>query len=107
MLLFPHGVPNRFGDYRCSDYFDSEQFTRGVWRESEQLQLIVATDEVVERTDLGFLVVGRPGVDGIEFGYRKGHDGIWAYYPISGEFASIAPSVGTLIEGWFKGSITV
>jgi hypothetical protein len=100
-------IPEHFRDYRCGDYYGSEQFTRGVWSESERLHLIVAADEVSELPDLEFLVVGRPGVDGIEFGYRKNHDGIWSYYPISREFSQVASSVSGLVEGWFAGSIKV
>ena len=100
-------IPERFSDYRCSDYFASEQFTRGVWSECEQLWLVVSADEVVEDPEREFLVVGRPGVDGIEFGYRRGHDGIWAHYPIGADFTLVAPSIGALVEGWLGGSIKV
>jgi hypothetical protein len=100
-------IPERFCCYRCSDYFSSDQFTGGVRSESEQLLLVVSADEVVERPDLELLVIGRPGVDGIEFGYRKGHDGLWAYYPIGREFVLIAATVGTLVEGWLSGRIKV
>jgi len=100
-------IPERFTGYGCSDYFASEKFTRGVWSDSEQMWLIVAADEVVEQPEREFLVVGRPGVDGIEFGYRRGHDGIWAHYPIDRDFRLVAPSVSALVEGWLNGSITV
>ena len=100
-------IPEHFRNYNCSDYFDSEQFTSGVWSESEQLRLILAASEIIERPDLEFLVVGRPGVDGIEFGYRKGYDGIWAYYPIGREFSRVSPSVSILVEGWLAGNIKV
>jgi hypothetical protein len=106
-IASPMAIPEQFRDYRCSDYFNSEQLVRGVWSESEQLHLIVEADEVLERPGLDFLVIGRPGVDGIEFGYRKRHDGIWAYYPISREFSHIASSINTLVEGWFAGSIKI
>src|SRR5262245_24183084 len=100
-------IPKRFNDYRCSDYFGSCKFTRGVWSESEHLWLIFSVDRVFERSEREFLVIGRPGVDGIEFGYRRGHDGIWAHYPIEGEFRLIAPRVSALVEGWLGGSIRV
>ena len=100
-------IPERFSDYRCADYFASERFTRGVWSEFEQLWLVVSSDEVVEHPEREFLVVGRPGVDGIEFGYRRGHDGIWAHYPIEDDFTFVAPSVSALVEGWLGGSIKV
>ena len=104
---YAHEIPEQFKGYRCSDYFASERFRSGVWSESEQLWLIISADEVVERPERGFLVVGRPGVDGIEFGYRRGHNGIWAYYPIDDDFRYVAPTVSTLVEGWLGGSITV
>ena len=72
-------IPKRFTDYRCSDYFSSDRFTRGVWSEVEQLWLVVPADEVAENAGREFLMVGRPGVDGIEFGYRRGLDGLWAH----------------------------
>lgn len=100
-------IPERFSDYRCADYFASERFARGVWSESEQMWLVVSADDVVEDSKREFLVVGRPGVDGIEFGYRRGHDGIWAHYPIGNDFTLVAPSVSALVEGWLGGSIKV
>jgi len=77
------------------------------WSESEQLWLIVSADQVVEHPEREFLVVGGPGVDGIEFGYRHGYNGIWAHYRIQDDFRLVAPSVSALVEGWFGGSITV
>ena len=100
-------IPARFSNYRCSDYFESDTFTRGVWSESEQLWLVVSAEEIMDRKEHEFLVIGRPGVDGIEFGYRRDHDGIWAYHPIDNNFTLGAPSVGALVDGWFAGSIGV
>ena len=100
-------VPKHFHDYRCSDYFDSDRFTLGVWCEAAQLWVIVPADEVAEDPERALLVIGRPGVDGIEFGYRHGHEGIWAHYPIEDEFRFVAPNVSALVEGWFSGSIKV
>jgi hypothetical protein len=100
-------ISERFNDYRCADYFASDKFTRGVWDGQSKLWVIVAADEVVERSELEVLVVGRPGCDGIEFGYRKEHDGLWAYYPIGRELTLVAPSVSPLVEGWLGGSIAV
>jgi len=101
------GIPKRFSAYRCSDYFASERFTHGVWSELEQMWLIVSADEVIEEPEREFLVVGRAGVDGITFGYRRGHDGLWAHYSIEHDFQFVAPTVSALVEGWFGGTITV
>lgn len=100
-------IPEPFSDYRCADYFASNTFNRGVRDEQSQLWVIVGANDVVEHSELEFLVVGRPGCDGIKFGYRKRYDGLWAYYPIGREFTFVAPSISTLVEGWLAGSITV
>ena len=100
-------LPKHFIDYRCSGYFESDRFTQGVWDERAQLWLIVSADEVAECPERQFLVIGRPGVDGIEFGYRRNHEGIWAHYPIEDEFRFVAPNVSALVDGWFAGTIKV
>jgi hypothetical protein len=69
--------------------------------------VIVPAADVEEREPSGSLVVGRPGVDAIEFGYRKGLRGLWAYYPIDQEFVLMAPTVTELVEGWLSGRLSV
>ena len=98
-------IPERFSEYRCSEYFAS--FTQGVWSEEEQMWLIVRADEVCERPESEFLVVGRAGVDGIEFGYRRGQDGLWAHHPIDNDFTHVAPTVQALVDNWLAGRIAV
>jgi hypothetical protein len=100
-------VPAHLGGYPCQDYFASEWAEQGCWDESSQLMLIVPATEVEERPDLLLLIVGRPGIDGILFGYRVGNPGIWAYYPIDEEFVLMAPSVAELVEGWRSGRLAV
>jgi hypothetical protein len=100
-------VPTHLRGYACDDYFASEWAERGCWDEPAQLMLISPAHEVAERPDLSLLVVGRPGVDGILFGYRAGHPGLWAYYPIDREFVLMAPSLADLVEGWRSRKLTV
>ena len=100
-------IPERYQDYECGDYFGFERYLRGIWSESEQLEFIVSAEKVLEHPEIQFLVVGRPGVDGIEFGYRKGQHGIWAFYPISREFSLVAPNLDALLDGWRSGSIRI
>lgn len=69
--------------------------------------LIESVDEIEELSEIGFLQIGRPGVDGIVFGYRKGGTVIWAYYPMDDEFSFLCSSVEELVEGWVAGRITV
>jgi hypothetical protein len=80
---------------------------QGVWDEFSILWLILPAREVTERFNINFLVIGRPGVDGIEFGYRANFDGIWAYYPIENNFVLLAPTLATFLEGWRSQKITV
>jgi len=100
-------IPEPFGAYRSTDYFNSEEMKRGIWDNTAVLWLILPAAEVAERPDIQFLVIGRPGVDGIEFGYRLGHDGIWAYRPIENTFLFLAPTVAAFLEGWRLHEITV
>ena len=100
-------VPKQFKAYSCEGYFHSEQFVNGVWDAKSQLWLLVSASEIVEKPELSFLVIGRPGTDGIEFGFRKGLAGIWACYPIEQKFVLIATDVSALVERWFSGGIEV
>ena len=93
--------------YRCADYLESHFCEAGHWSDLEQLWLIEPFDEVEEHPEIAFLQVGRPGVDGIGFGYRAGLDGLWAYYPMSDEFEFKASTVRELVEGWLGGRISV
>ncbi|WP_129648214.1 hypothetical protein [Peristeroidobacter agariperforans] len=107
MTRFSMEVPARFREYACDDYFESPGLVDGVWSESEQVWLIVPANEIAERPENAFLIVGRPGVDGIEFGYRRGHGGVWAYYPQEARFAYLAADVQALVDGWLSGTIKV
>ena len=96
-----------FERFRCSDYLESAYAAHGHWDEGGQLWLIEPLSRVEEHADIDFLQIGRPGVDGIGFGYRAGFDGLWAYYPVLGEFELKASSVGELVERWARGTISV
>jgi hypothetical protein len=100
-------IPEPFRAYHCADYFSSDEMTHGVWDDFSILWVILPAREVTERPDIDFLVIGRPGVDGIEFGYRANRDGIWAYYPIDNDFVLLAPTITAFLEGWRSKKITV
>lgn len=93
-------VPQEYRDYGCDDYYASPWSEQGYWDEEAQLDLIVPADEVEEMPEHSFLSVGRPGVDGIAFGYRKGHAGVWAFYPMEGTFVPAAATTEELVEKW-------
>ena len=101
-------VPERWRGYPCEDYFSSPLAHQGYWDEQAQLWLIEPADRVEEDTEAEFLQVGRPGVDSIGFGYRKGQPGLWAFHRIvDREFQLLAPTVTEFLAGWHAGEITV
>jgi hypothetical protein len=104
----PHAgaMPERWRGYSCSDYFGSDLAEHGYWDEASQYWCIRPSDQIHEDPDLGFLVIGGPGVDGISWGYRPGQSGVWAY-PIEGRFVWLAPTACDLLQGWLAGTITV
>jgi hypothetical protein len=60
-----------------------------------------------EDTSLELLVIGGPGVDGILWGYRKGHHGVWGYYVTEDRFAVLAATASELRTGYSTGRIIV
>jgi hypothetical protein len=97
----------RLEQYSCADYLASSWSTSGFWDEKSYLWLLEPLSQVQEFEQRGFLQVGRPGVDGIGFGYRLGHEGFWAYYPMEERFAALALTLADFLEGWRAGTITV
>lgn len=93
--------------YRCADYLSSAWARTGFWDEDAQLWLIEPLSRIDELDQVGFLQVGRAGVDGIGFGYRFGHDAFWAYHPTGQRFQLLAPSLEEFVKGWMAGSIAV
>lgn len=100
-------IPPRFSRYACGDYFGSPRLVHGVWCATSLVWLILPFERVEERADIAFLVVGRPGVDGIEFGYRKDDKGLWAFHPLDTRFQYLAADAGALVSGWLAGDLRV
>ena len=100
-------VPERWRGFGCSDYFGSALAEYGYWDEAGQYWYVWPSNLVYEDADRQFLVIGGPGVDGIDWGYRADHTGVWAYYPIGREFVWLAPTADALLQGWRTGTITV
>lgn len=93
--------------YQCADYLSSAWAETGLWDEDAQLWLIEPLSRLEEHDQIDFLQVGRPGVDGIAFGYRSGHNGFWAYHPVERRFQLLAPSLSEFVKGWAAHTITV
>jgi hypothetical protein len=100
-------VPVRWCDYNCADCFSSSFAASGYFDSQAQFQYILPVTDVYEDSSRNFLVVGGPGVDGITWGYRRGERGLWAWYPIRGEFVQLSPTIELLLEGWLQGSVKV
>jgi hypothetical protein len=101
------GVPTKWQEYNCGDYFTSVLAEHGYWDEAGQYWYFWPAAQVYEDRDRLFLVIGSAGVDGIHWGYRKGQKGLWAYYPIEGEWRWLASTVSGLLDGWLSGEIKV
>ena len=99
-------LPSRWKSFNCTDYFESDFARRGC-ADPTGLPLVLRCGEVYEDDELGLLVIGSPGCDGIVWGYRPESVGIWAWYPIDREFFLVAPNVEDLVQGWSTGRITV
>ena len=100
-------VPEKWHRYDCEDYFRSPLAEHGWWDDEGQYWYVEPAQRLRENSAREFLVIGGPGVDGIEWGYRRGRQGIWAHYPIEDEFLLLARSASDLREGYSSGRITV
>jgi hypothetical protein len=100
-------IPEAWRLYDCKDYFQSSLAAQGWWDEEAQYWFIEPSERLHEDGTREFLIIGGPGVDGIKWGYRRGHPGIWAHYPIEDEFVLLADSASDLQEGCRSGRITV
>jgi hypothetical protein len=102
-------VPERFAWNRfpCRDYLASEWADQGCWDDASQTMLIRPAWNVTIREDIELLVIGGPGSDGIVWGYRIGHTGLWVYYPIDHAFIPVAVSAAELVERWTSGDLAL
>lgn len=100
-------VPEQWRGYACEDYFREGWSERDHFDEPSQTLVIAPLADAYEKAEIQFFAVGRSGFDGIDFGYRKGHTGLWAFYPIDREFKFVAASVAELVEGWCSGRLSV
>jgi hypothetical protein len=100
-------VPERWQEYNCEDYFASPLAETGYWDEGGQYWYFWRADRILEDHKRQFLVIGSAGVDGIDWGYRKGLRGLWAYYPIDSEFVLLTDTFAELVERWLSGRLTV
>ncbi len=85
----------------------SAEWQHGLYDEEAHIWFLEPADRYEIDEDRDFLVVGRPGVDGITFGYRGGMQGFWGFYPIEQRFELLAATLSEFIDGWYKGNISL
>lgn len=89
----------------AKDYFKS--YSHGRVDEEGEYAFIYAQDLVRQSDNGEMLYIGRAGVGGIEFAYKRGSTEIWAFYPIEGELIWKAEGIDEFVQGWLRGDISV
>ena len=89
----------------AAEYF--AYFSKGRFDDVGKYGFIYSRDQARTSEDGERLYIGRAGVDGIEFVFRRGSPGVWAYYPIEGDYMLKAENIATFEAGWRSGEITV
>lgn len=94
-------------EFDCQEYFSDGWSESGHFDERSQTQVIVSQSKSYEEQEAAFYAVGRSGAGGIDFGYRKGHKGLWAFYPIERRFKYMAATLEELAHEWCSGRLSV
>ena len=100
-------IPEQYRRYACADYFAGGWASRGHFDDYSQTLVIAPITKAYEDRTSGFFAIGRSGSDGIDFCYRLGYKGLWAYYPIEKEFRFMAPTVAELVAAYCSGELKV
>ena len=87
--------------------FECNAPAEGCFSPTDQYWIIRPLAEFRHDEERGWLCIGGPGVDGIEFGVLREKEGVFAHYPIEDEFVWKAASAKHLFTGWLSGEITV
>ena len=99
--------PDHLHGYHCKEYFSDGWAEKGHYDEVSQYWVVEPLTNLSHEQRHGLFAIGGPGVDGIKFGYRYGHPGLWAYYPVGEEWKFLAPTIAEFVEGWCSGKINV
>jgi hypothetical protein len=83
---------NEFTPYFCRD---------------NNVDVILPPDKIKEDETKEWLVIGWPGVDGIQFRVKSidNDQSIFAFYPMEQEYIKVADSDNDLIEKWKSGKL--
>jgi hypothetical protein len=100
-------IPSQFCIYGCEEYFRDGWSERGHFHKPSQTMVVVPLPDAYEDPEIEFFAIGRSGCNGIDFGYRKGHSGLWAFYPSDRDFKYMAATVAELAHGWCAGRLSI
>jgi hypothetical protein len=89
----------------CDEYFAN--YAAGRFDERAQLWFILPVAKSSIERALAAFVVGSAGGDGIQFCFRAGERGVWAYYPQEKRWLLLAKDLVNLERGWLTGAIKV
>lgn len=72
------------------------------------IDVILPGDRIEEDETKEWLIIGWPGVDGIQFRVKSKEtdQSVYAFYPFEQEYVKIADSDKDLIEKWKAGQVT-
>jgi len=96
-------LPSELRDTGCLDYF--KDYQAGRYDEEGYAWFVLPVEDVYINDESGGLVIGSPGVDGIEFCFRPNHSGVWAFYPINGEWLHVADTMKEFESKWTANEI--
>ena len=77
----------------------------GYFSDVEQYSTLAPVIEWELHDKGAWLAVGGPGVDGIRWAVRRSQKGLFAFYPIDGEFVFVAENGPDLISKWTSGHL--
>lgn len=79
----------------------------GYFDQNNQVDLVLPQQKWKTSSDSKFMVIGRPGTDGITFQIAKNAKNfeVYAHYPILNERVKIARNIEELIVKWKQGKI--
>lgn len=106
-MTSPISKPEEWSEYECEGYFRDGWAAKGYYDPDAYLWLVVKLSDAYLNAEVGFLVIGHFGTDGIDFGYRKHRPGIWAFSPMEWGFTYVAAEMDGLIQKWHADEIIV
>ncbi|MBT8415892.1 MAG: hypothetical protein KJO42_00475 [Silicimonas sp.] len=84
-----------------------EGYADGRYDSDAHIDLICKVGDLRVSKEGDVLFFGRPGVDGIEFAFRRGSPAVWAYHPMESRWQQLAENIEQFEQGWKAGQLKV